>query len=112
MAGKNRKTISAGVTELMGDNPDTNFTRTRKSGSPVSRKPASPISREKGKSALRKLTVDVPENVHDEYEQLYLEISAQYLKQNRKKLKRVEYAPLVLKYGLDRKRISQALASA
>ena len=96
----------------MGDGSGAKFTKTRNTGSSGSRKPEKPISREKGKSAVRKLTVDVPESVLNEYEELYLTVCTEYLKQTRRKLKRVEYAPLVLKYGLDRKRISEALASA
>ena len=112
MANKDRKSISAGVTELMGVDSGAKFTKTRNTESSASRKTTKPISREKEKSALRKLTVDVPENVLNEYEEIYLQVCTEYLKQNRRKLKRVEYAPLVLKYGLNRKRISEALASA
>ncbi len=112
MAKQKRKSIGAGATDLITQNGNSSFTKSRVPDLSVSRKAENPISRKKGRLAVRKLTVDVPESVLNEYEQLFLEVSSQYLKQNRRKLKRVDYAPLVLKYGLDRKRISEALATA
>ena len=57
------------------------------------------------KPAVRKLTVDVPESVHDDYEDLYFE-----LRRTHRRLKRVQYAPLVIRFGLDRQKIEQALS--
>ena len=91
----------------MGDSTTSRFNKSRDSVSPESRKTSSPISREKGKAAVRKLTVDVPEPLHNQYEDLYLELRHTY-----RRLKRVQYAPLVIQYGLDRKRIEKALANA
>lgn len=84
-------------------------TETRKPATPGSedpetRTPDSSVSRGKGKPAVRKLTVDVPESVHDEYEDLYLD-----LRRTHRRLKRVQYAPLVIRFGLDRQKIEQAL---
>jgi len=75
----------------------------------TTQEPASPVSRETGKSkdaAQRKLTVDVPEPVYNEYEDLFLE-----LKKKHRRLKRVQYAPLVIRHGLDRQKIEAALGS-
>jgi len=103
---KQRTGVGAGVSRLMGD-PSAKPRPASTPGSPTTRKPASPVSREKGKPAVRKLTVDVPAPLHDKYEDLYFDLRRHY-----RKLKRVEYAPLVIEFGLDRKRIEQALGSA
>ena len=106
MASKDRKSISAGVTDLMGKGT-SGFTATDP-GAPRARKTVSPVTtRERGKTAVRKLTVDVPETLHNQYEDLYLELRRSY-----RKLKRVDYAPLVIQFGLDRKKIEDALTTA
>ena len=73
----------------------------------ASRVPAKPVSRKPGKTdPQRKLTVDVPEPVYNEYEDLFLE-----LKRKHRRLKRVEYAPLVIQHGLNRQKIDAALSA-
>lgn len=131
MASQKRKGVGAGVTALMSqgiskltapsptpspaaektavEKTATVKTETRKPATPGSedpetRTPDSSVSRGKGKPAVRKLTVDVPESVHDEYEDLYLD-----LRRTHRRLKRVQYAPLVIRFGLDRQKIEQAL---
>ena len=86
---------------------ETKLTTKSAPGVPSTRKPVCPVSREEGKEAVRKLTVDVPESVHDDYEDLYLD-----LRRKHRKLKRVQYAPLVIRYGLDREKIEAALVGA
>ena len=103
MASQKRKGVGAGVTALMG-------TAAPRIATPApeiqeSRIPELPGSRENGKPAVRKLTVDVPESVHDDYEDLYFE-----LRRTHRRLKRVQYAPLVIRFGLDRQKIEQALS--
>ena len=74
---------------------------------PKAQEPASPVSRKPGKmAAQRKLTVDVPEPVYNDYEDLFLE-----LKKKHRRLKRVEYAPLVILHGLNRQKIEAALSA-
>ena len=117
MASQKRKGVGAGVTALMGavgSKPTTQAPEARKTEAPKSeaaqtetaptRTPGPSASRENGKPAVRKLTVDVPESVHDDYEDLYLELRRTY-----RRLKRVQYAPLVIRFGLDRQKIEQAL---
>ena len=118
MASQKRKGVGAGVTALMGTGgskaaapaPATQKTEAPKAAPQTAppqkaRTPGSPVSRETGKPAVRKLTVDVPESVHDQYEDLYLE-----LRRTHRRLKRVQYAPLVIQFGLDRQKIEQALS--
>ena len=100
---KQRTGVGAGVSRLMGDR-SAKPRSVSTPGSPTSRKPASPVSRETGKPVVRKLTVDVPESVHNDYEDLYLE-----LRRTHRKLKRVQYAPLVIRFGLDREKIEAGL---
>ena len=102
MANSKRKPVGAGVIGLMGGGAQASF-RTEP-GNPKTLKPTSPVSREIGKPAVRKLTVDVPASVHDEYEDLYLD-----LRRKHRKLKRIQYAPLVLRHGLDRGKIEAEL---
>ncbi len=114
MASQKRKGVGAGVTALMGDGrsklatsaPATPAAETRAPETPKTRTAGSPVSRENGKPAVRKLTVDVPESVHNEYEDLYLDLRRTY-----RRLKRVQYAPLVIRFGLDRQKIERALAT-
>ena len=113
MASQKRKGVGAGVTALMGTGgskaaapaPATQKTEAPKAPPQKARTSGSPVSRETGKPAVRKLTVDVPESVHDQYEDLYLE-----LRRTHRRLKRVQYAPLVIQFGLDRQKIEQALS--
>ena len=102
MASQKRKGVGAGVTALMGAGRSQPTTSTPET--PETRTPDFSVSRENGKQAVRKLTVDVPESVHDEYEDLYFELRRTY-----RRLKRVQYAPLVIRFGLDRQKIEQAL---
>ena len=109
MATQKRKGVGAGVTGLMGGKPESfaqTTTTAATSTTKETRKPVPPASRIPGKPAVRKLTVDVPESVHDAYEDLYFE-----LRRKHRKLKRVQYAPLVIRFGLDRERIENALTA-
>ena len=115
MANPKRRGVGAGVTSLMGSGngasvrPLTTGGGSSAAAKATTQEPASPVSRKPGKveaASQRKLTVDVPEPVYNEYEDLFLE-----LKKKHRRLKRVQYAPLVIRHGLDRQKIEAALGS-
>lgn len=105
MGKQKRTSVAAGASRLLSHNRDDAFSQTQVSRKPESKKSVSTDSQKSGKPELGRIMMDnVPLPVQERYDHLFLD-----LKRVHPKLKRYQYAPLVLEHGLNKKVISAAL---